>query len=49
MLDSEFLTATNEKKVVTILDQACRNVSVGKSIKMLWQRRVGHQNKNIMT
>ena len=43
-LEGDFLTATNEKKVVTILDQACRNVSVGKSIKMLWQRRVGHQN-----
>ena len=33
---SEFLTATNEKKVVMILDQACRNVNVGKSIKKLW-------------
>ena len=27
-LESEFLTATNEKKVVVILDQACRNVNV---------------------
>ena len=35
-LQSEFLTATNEKKVVMILDQACRNVNVGKSIKKLW-------------
>ena len=31
-LESDFLTATNEKKVAMILDQACRNV-VGKSIK----------------
>ena len=32
-LESDFLTATNEKKVVMILDHACRNVDVGKSIK----------------
>ena len=25
-LESDFLTATNEKKVVMILDQACRNL-----------------------
>ena len=43
-LESEFLSATNEKKVVMILDQACRNVNVGKSIKKLWQRRFDHQN-----
>ena len=43
-LESEFLMATNEKKVVMILDQACRNVNVGKSIKKLWQRRFDHQN-----
>ena len=43
-LESEFLTASDEKKVVMILDQACRNVHVGKSIKKLWQRRFGHQN-----
>ena len=42
--ESEFPTATNEKKVVMILDQACRNVNVGKSIKKLWQRRFDHQN-----
>ena len=42
-LESEFLTATNEK-VVMILDQACRNVNVGKSTKKLWQRRFNHQN-----
>ena len=35
-LESEFLTATIEKKVVMILDQACMNVNVGKSIKKLW-------------
>ena len=35
-LESEFLTATNEKKVIMILDQACRNVNVGKSIKKLF-------------
>ena len=34
-LESDFLTATNEKKVVMILDQACRNVNVGRSIKKL--------------
>ena len=43
-LESEFLTASDEKKVVMILDQACRNVHVGKSIDKLWQRRFGHQN-----
>ena len=43
-LESEFLTASDEKKVVMILDQACRNVHVGKFIKKLWQRRFGHQN-----
>ena len=43
-LESEFLTATNEKKVIMILDQACRNVNVGKSIKKLWQRRFNHLN-----
>ena len=43
-LESNFLTATNEKKVVMILDQACRNVYVGKCIKKLWQRRFDHQN-----
>ena len=32
-LESDFLTATNEKTVVMILDQACRKVDVGKSIK----------------
>ena len=42
--ESDFLTATNEKKVVMILDQACRNVDVGKSIKKLWQRRFDHLN-----
>ncbi len=42
-LDSEFLTASNEK-VVMILDQACRNVNVDKSIKKLWQRRFDHLN-----
>ena len=42
--ESEFLTATNEKKVVMILDQACRNVNDGKSIKKLWQCRFDHQN-----
>ena len=34
-LEGDFLTATNEKKVTMILDQACRNVNVGKSIKKL--------------
>ena len=43
-LESEFLTATNRKKVVMILDQACRNVNVSKSIKKLWQRRFDHLN-----
>ena len=43
-LESDFLTATNEKKIVMILDQACRNVHVGKSIKKLWQRRFDHLN-----
>ena len=43
-LESEFLMATNEKKVAMILDQACRNVHVGKSIKKLLQRRFDHQN-----
>ena len=42
--ESDFLTGTNEKKVVMILDQACRNVNVGKSIKKLWQRRFDHLN-----
>ncbi len=32
-LESEFPTATNEKKVAMILDQACWDVNVGKSIK----------------
>ena len=43
-LESQFLTATDEKKVVIIFNQACRNVNVGKSIKKLWQRRFNHQN-----
>ena len=43
-LESEFLTAINEKKVVMKLDQACTNVNVGKSIKKLWQRRFDHQH-----
>ena len=43
-LESEFLTATDEKKVVMILDQACRNVNFGKSIKKLLQHRFNHQN-----
>ena len=34
-LEGDFLTATNEKKVAMILDQACRNVNVGQSIKKL--------------
>ena len=34
-LESDFLTATNEKTVVMILEQACRNANVGKSIKKL--------------
>ena len=34
-LESDLLTATNEKKAVMILDQACKNVNVGKSIKKL--------------
>ena len=34
-LESEFLTATNEKKVVMLLDQPCRSVNVGKSIKRI--------------
>ena len=34
-LEGDFLTATNEKKVAMILDQAFRNVNVGKSIKKL--------------
>ena len=34
-LESDILTATNEKKVVMILDQACRNANVYKSIKKL--------------
>ena len=34
-LESEFLIATNEKKIIMILDQACRNVNAGKSIKKL--------------
>ena len=32
-LESEFLTATNVKKVVMILDQAHRNFNVGKSVR----------------
>lgn len=28
-MKSEFLAASNEKKVVMILNQACRNVNVG--------------------
>ena len=44
-LESEFLTAIiNETKVVMILDQACKNVNVDKSIKKLWQCRFDHQN-----
>ena len=43
-LEGDCLTATNEKKVVLILDQACRNVNAGKSIKKLWQRKFIHQN-----
>ena len=43
-LESEFLTATNEKKVVMILDQACRNINVGKSIEKLLQHRFNHHN-----
>ena len=43
-LECDFLTATDEKKVVMILDQACRNVNVGKSTKKLWQRRFDHLN-----
>ena len=42
-LESEFLTATNEK-VVMLLVQACRNVNVGKFIKKLWQCRFDHLN-----
>ena len=43
-LECDFLTATNEKRVVMILDQACSIVNVGKSIKKLWQRRLDHLN-----
>ena len=43
-LQSEFLKATHEKKMVMILDQACRNVNASKSIKKLWQRRFDHLN-----
>ena len=43
-LESDFLTATNEKKVVLIMDQACRNVNAGKSVKKLWQCKFIHQN-----
>ena len=32
-MESDFLIATKEKKVAMILDQACRNVNVGKSMK----------------
>ena len=32
-----------------ILDQACKNVNAGKSIKKLWQRRFDHQNYDFMT
>ncbi len=43
-LESDFLTATNEKKIVMILNQAFKNVNVGKSIKKVWQRRFEHLN-----
>ena len=43
-LEKNFLTATNEKKVVMILNQACKNINVGKSIKKLRQCRFDHQN-----
>ncbi len=43
-LESNFLTATNEKKIVMILNQAFKNVNVGKSIKKVWQRRFEHLN-----
>ena len=43
-LQNVFLTATNEKKVVMILNQARRNVNVGISIEKLWQHRFGRQN-----
>ena len=45
-LESEFLTATNEKRAM-ILDQACRKVNVGKSIKKPWQHRFNHHNQSI--
>ena len=43
-LERDSLTATKEKKLVMILDQACRPVNVGKSIKTLWQCGFDHQN-----
>ncbi len=43
-LESEFLTATNENKVVIVLDKVCRNVNVGKTIKKLWTNDLTHFN-----
>ena len=44
-LESDFLTATNEKKVVMILDQACRNLMFANPLRSyIWQHRFDHQN-----
>ena len=38
-LEGEFCTATDVRKVVLILDQACSNGRVGKAVEKMWQRR----------
>ena len=38
-LEGEFWTATDDRKVALILDQACSNGRVGKAIEKIWQCR----------
>ena len=38
-LEGEFCTATDDRKVALILDQACSNGRVGKAVEKMWQRR----------
>ena len=38
-LVGEFFTATDDRKVALILDQACSNGRVGKAVEKLWQSR----------
>ena len=38
-LEGEFWTATDDRKVALILDQACSNGRVGKAVEKMWQCR----------